>query len=98
MIRRYQGNIHFVKMRPFGVLLAASWVVIGSEASRLDLIDLPTGFFPEGITNGEGWTAYVGSLFSENSSFFPVDVALLLTSSFPFPFGLLVIVEYRDAV
>ncbi|CAM9350375.1 unnamed protein product [Ectocarpus fasciculatus] len=54
-------------MRPFGVLLAASWVIIASEASsRLDVIDLPTGFFPEGITNGEGWTAYVGSLISGN--------------------------------
>ncbi|CAM9696372.1 unnamed protein product [Ectocarpus sp. 13 AM-2016] len=54
-------------MRPFGVLLAASCAMIASEASsRLDVIDLPTGFAPEGITNGEGWTAYVGSLSSGN--------------------------------
>ncbi|CAM9764608.1 unnamed protein product [Ectocarpus sp. 12 AP-2014] len=54
-------------MRPFGVLLAASCAMIASEASsRLDVIDLPTGFSPEGITNGEGWTAYVGSLSSGN--------------------------------
>ncbi|CAN0019062.1 unnamed protein product [Ectocarpus sp. 6 AP-2014] len=54
-------------MRPFGVVLAASWAIIASEASsRLDVIDLPTGFFPEGITNGEGWTAFVGSLFNGN--------------------------------
>ncbi|CAM9723592.1 unnamed protein product [Ectocarpus sp. 8 AP-2014] len=54
-------------MRPFGVLLAASWAIIASEASsRLDVIDLPTGFFPEGITNGEGWTAFVGSLLNGN--------------------------------
>lgn len=31
-------------------------------SSRLDVIGLPLGFYPEGITNGEGWTAYVGSL------------------------------------
>eukprot|EP00904_Undaria_pinnatifida_P006177 jgi/Undpi1/268/HiC_scaffold_1.g00264.m1 len=31
--------------------------------SRLDVIDLPMGFFPEGIARGgEDWTAYVGSL------------------------------------
>ncbi|CAB1101468.1 unnamed protein product [Ectocarpus sp. CCAP 1310/34] len=42
-------------------------VIIPSEGSlRLDVIDLPTGFFPEGITNGEGWTAFVGSWMSRN--------------------------------
>ncbi|CAM9340050.1 unnamed protein product [Ectocarpus sp. 6 AP-2014] len=49
-------------MRPFGVLLASSVMIIASASSKLDVIDLPRGFFPEGITNGEGWTAFVGSL------------------------------------
>ncbi|CAB1100032.1 unnamed protein product [Ectocarpus sp. CCAP 1310/34] len=79
-------------MRLFGVLLAASWAIIASEASsRLDVIDLPTGFFPEGITNGEGWTAFVGSLLSESSTIFRIDVAcdfmLLLTNLLHFPIG-----------
>lgn len=42
--------------------ILASLAVLGSKASaeRLDVIDLPLGFMPEGITLGEGWTAYVG--------------------------------------
>jgi len=46
-----------------------SLVLIGLEAvrSRLDVIDLPIGFFPEGITRGDNdWTAYVGSLAGDN--------------------------------
>ena len=42
------------------ILTTAVTVVVGS--SRLDVIDLPVGFFPEGIALGEGWTVYVGSL------------------------------------
>lgn len=50
-----------------GLLLLASALIIASAtaSSRLDVIDLPLGFFPEGITNGDGWIAYVGSLASE---------------------------------
>lgn len=50
-----------------GMLLLASVLIVGSASasSRLDVIDLPVGFFPEGITNGDGWIAYVGSLTSE---------------------------------
>ncbi|CAN0371531.1 unnamed protein product [Pylaiella littoralis] len=53
-----------VMMRLSG-LLSASLMAIGLHfcaSARLDVIDLPLGFFPEGITNGEEWTAYVGSL------------------------------------
>ncbi|CAM9164405.1 unnamed protein product, partial [Hapterophycus canaliculatus] len=50
--------------------LSASLAILGSAfvsaSSRLDVIDLPNGFYPEGITNGEGWTAYVGSLQTGN--------------------------------
>eukprot|EP00752_Nemacystus_decipiens_P012928 g11442.t1 len=51
-----------------GMLLLASVLIIGSAngSSRLDVIDLPLGFFPEGITNGDEWTAYVGSLATGN--------------------------------
>lgn len=49
--------------------LLAGLFVVGSLAiatsAKPDVIDLPTGFFPEGITNGEEWTAYVGSLAGE---------------------------------
>lgn len=34
---------------------------IVTASSRLDIIDLPTGFGPEGITLAEEWTVYVGS-------------------------------------
>lgn len=56
-----------VMMRLSG-LLSASLMAIGLHfcaSARLDVIDLPLGFFPEGITNGEEWTAYVGSLASK---------------------------------
>lgn len=43
-------------------VLVASVVFLGSEASSgMDVVDLPTGFMPEGITRGEGWTVYVGN-------------------------------------
>lgn len=46
-------------------VLAATVLTIAATAvaatSRLDIIDLPTGFFPEGITLAEEWTVYVGS-------------------------------------
>lgn len=32
---------------------------------RPEVIDLPVGFRPEGITKGRDWTAYVGSLAGE---------------------------------
>lgn len=45
-----------------------------AASSRLDIIDLPLGFSPEGITLAEKWTVYVGSFntgvilsFSNNS-------------------------------
>lgn len=38
---------------------------ISAASSRLDVIDLPTGFFPEGIALGEEWTVYVSSLGGE---------------------------------
>lgn len=44
--------------------IAASAV---TASSRLDIIDLPTGFAPEGITLAEEWTVYVGS-FSDSKS------------------------------
>lgn len=53
--------------RRFG--LVASLLLLGPDAvrSRLDVIDLPIGFFPEGITRGDDeWTAYVGSLEGDN--------------------------------
>lgn len=65
-------------MRVSGVLLA-SLVTVASASSRLDVIDLPTGFFPEGITSGGGWTAFVGSLVGE----FHI-VVLYLPRLFPF--------------
>lgn len=49
----------------------AALAVIGSfpgaaaKSSRLDVIDLPVGFFPEGIALAEEWTVYVGSLLGE---------------------------------
>lgn len=45
---------------------AASGAFLGVAAasSRPDLIDLPVGFFPEGIALAEEWTVYVG-LFNE---------------------------------
>ena len=51
--------------RVFSAILLA----IGSAAasSRLDVIDLPVGFVPEGITNGDEWIAYVGSLVGERT-------------------------------
>lgn len=36
-----------------------------SAAERLEIIDLPVGFGPEGITFGPHWTAYVSSRFGE---------------------------------
>ena len=47
----------------FKVVFAKATAVVATS-SRLDIIDLPTGFFPEGITRAEEWTVYVGS-FSE---------------------------------
>lgn len=51
-------------MRVSGGLLAIL-VTVASASSRLDVIDLPTGFSPEGITSGGGWIAFVGSLVGE---------------------------------
>lgn len=47
--------------------LAAIGSIPGATAksSRLDVIDLPVGFFPEGIALAEEWTVYVGSLLGE---------------------------------
>ena len=50
-----------------GVLAAmlAIATTIVTASSRQDIIDLPTGFFPEGIALAEGWTVYVGSFGSK---------------------------------
>eukprot|EP00904_Undaria_pinnatifida_P006166 jgi/Undpi1/267/HiC_scaffold_1.g00263.m1 len=52
------GGMHIL----FG-LVASMASLFGAAAltSKPDVIDLPTGFFPGGITLGEGWTVYVGS-------------------------------------
>lgn len=53
----------------FGTLAAVA--AIGSisgataKSSRLDVIDLPVGFFPEGIALAEEWKIYVGSLLGK---------------------------------
>ncbi|CAN0284654.1 unnamed protein product, partial [Ectocarpus sp. 13 AM-2016] len=52
-------------MRVSGGLLA-TFVTVASASSRLYVIDLPTGFSPEGITSGAGWIAFVGSLVDGN--------------------------------
>lgn len=70
-------------MRVSGVL--ASLVTVASASSRLDVIDLPMGFFPEGITSGGGWTAFVGSLVGE----FHVVGVLAVLISFPIGFSFL---------
>ena len=36
-----------------------------SKSSRLDFIELPVGFMPEGIALAEEWTVFVGSLLGE---------------------------------
>lgn len=46
---------------------ALNVVFFADASSRLDVIDLPVGFRPEGITKGEEWDAFVGSTISENS-------------------------------
>lgn len=43
------------------VALTVAVAVVVAASSRLDIIDLPLGFFPEGITLAEEWTVYVGS-------------------------------------
>lgn len=45
----------------FTAMLAVATAAVVGASSRLDIIDLPTGFFPEGITLAEEWTVYVGS-------------------------------------
>lgn len=43
-----------------------SALLVGAAfASRLDVIELPEGFQPEGIVFAEDWTAYVSSIGSE---------------------------------
>lgn len=44
------------------LLLAAVAIGVATGSSRLDVVDLPIGFFPEGITLAHGWEVYVGSL------------------------------------
>lgn len=46
------------------VLLLAGFT-LSAAAERLEIVDLPMGFFPEGITIGRDWNAYVGSLAGE---------------------------------
>lgn len=35
---------------------------VAAASSRLDIIDLPVGFSPEGIALADEWTVYVGSI------------------------------------
>ena len=48
--------------------ILASLLLLGAAAgsSRLDVIQLPLGFAPEGITLGREWTAFVGSRVRED--------------------------------
>lgn len=39
---------------------------VAAKSSRLDVVDLPVGFFPEGIALAREWTFYVGSLLGES--------------------------------
>lgn len=41
---------------------------IVAASSRLEIIDLSTGFAPEGITLAEEWTVYVGSFRDSKSN------------------------------
>ena len=52
------------------LLLLTAIIAIGVAAgsSRLDAIDLPKGFFPDGIALAEGWEVYVGSLLEGERS------------------------------
>lgn len=53
--------------RRFGLVACLVFVALETVRSRLDVIDLPIGFFPEGITRGDDeWTAYVGSLAGDD--------------------------------
>ena len=52
----------------FFLLLTAIAIGVAAGSSRLDAIDLPKGFFPEGITLAEGWEVYVGSLLEGERS------------------------------
>lgn len=53
-------------MRFCGVSLALLAGVVFA-VDRPEVIDLPMGFRPEGITKGRDWTAFVGSLAGEPS-------------------------------
>lgn len=68
--------------------LAAIGSVPGAAAksSRLDVINLPVGFMPEGIALAEAWTVYVGSL---------QGVGVLRTSSVDF-WGFLGVRRHRS--
>lgn len=46
----------------FGIVASLILTASNVASKRLDVIDLPDGFVSGGITNGEGWTAYVGSV------------------------------------
>lgn len=77
-----------------GLLLLSSLLIIGpgpaNASSRLDVIDLPVGFRPEGITNGEEWIAYVGSLVSEfllHSHVFSFEMVNLIRVFTTVPWG-----------
>lgn len=67
-----------------GVLAAIVLTIVATAVaatSRLDIIDLPTGFFPEGMTLAEKWTVYVGS-FNEGE----IDIIISGRMVFPFTF------------
>eukprot|EP00904_Undaria_pinnatifida_P000569 jgi/Undpi1/10512/HiC_scaffold_29.g12962.m1 len=57
----------------FAAMLTVA-TVVSAASSRLDIIDLPTGFFPEGITLAEEWTVYVGS-FADAGSIWKGDLS-----------------------
>lgn len=50
-----------------GVLASLLFVGAESSSSKPDVIQLPVGFFPEGITIAKKSTAYVGSLVGERA-------------------------------
>lgn len=45
----------------FATVVLTIVATVVAATSRLDIIDLPVGFSPEGITLAEKWTVYVGS-------------------------------------
>lgn len=62
------GAVSRVVAATVAIALAAGGAFSGVTAasSRLDVIDLPVGFSPEGIALAEEWTVYVSSVTEGN--------------------------------